>query len=892
MKAATNAAFPVDDKELRRYRSRSLQLPDQASFRSILDAREKAKKEEGERKKRVADRRQMVLDKAGLHEQLKKAKAEVLELDMEHLERTPQTKSPGFKPPAELGQLNGFAADLALKQHLRDQAIANAKSGAVKGAKGEQGAILNPATDGPVGTKNEQQTRGFTGVGAFVPIASGKNRFSFKAGTEKLLSKETQQLLRERKLDITVLALDVIMSRLRAEMEALSEELHQLTAGEVVNSVKMIGNMAVVTRTMKPSAWTLMATGGVLDSASFFPVVDSRVPATKGHVTVAGIGELLVVKQQLKGYEGADVAHIENVLKGEAKSREHRQLRQTEEMSFRETETTSAEERELESTDRYEMSRESSNTIKEDASLKAGLSVSGSYGPTVEFSASAEGAVSRSKEEAIKTAASFSKDVTERSSRKLTERVLERSQLKVTNEVEEKNSHSVDNSAGGGHIAGVYQWVEKVYEAQLYSYGLRTLCDFMVPEPGAYLLHAISSQHAASLSVDKPPPFDLMPKSILFENYQEYIRLYGATGVEPPPPEFTTKAYVHSAGGGDLFGSYTNSSIIQIDDGYAAVKCLLGCVLVGGTDELVLHGVRIVVVAALDIIVGSWTSRFLLIDGPQWQDFGIKQGEEGSLAIGLATTYITDYSVTVEIICQRTARAVEKWQVATHAKLREAYEAKLADYEERQAAAQMQAGIAIRGKNPGLNLEMMKDELKKHCLSIITGQHFDQFGAIQNADECPRIDLYENEAEGPYVRFFEQAFEWEHMTWVTYPYFWGRKEHWQTRLVMDDPDPLFNQFIKAGYCRVVVPIRQHFDGAVDHFLTFGEIWNGGSLPTIANPLFLHIADELAERMDRPGEEIPSGEPWEVRVPTTLVHLRADDKLPKWEKDGQGVWSKV
>jgi hypothetical protein len=35
----------------------------------------------------------------------------------------------------------------------------------------------------------------------------------------------------------------------------------------------------------------------------------------------------------------------------------------------------------------------------------------------------------------------------------------------------------------------------------------------------------------------------------------------------------------------------------------------------------------------------------------------------------------------------------------------------------------------------------------------------------------PQIDLFENEAEGPYVRFFEHAFEWEHMTWVTYPYF-------------------------------------------------------------------------------------------------------------------------
>ena len=139
------------------------------------------------------------------------------------------------------------------------------------------------------------------------------------------------------------------------------------------------------------------------------------------------------------------------------------------------------------------------------------------------------------------------------------------------------------------------------------------------------------------------------------------------------------------------------------------------------------------------------------------------------------------------------------------------------------------------------------------------------------------------------MRFFEQAFEWEHMMWVTYPYFWGRKSQWEERISYEDPDPLFNQFLKAGYCRVTVPVRPGFEGAVDHFMTFGEVWNGGPLPAISNPLYLPIADELAERLDRPGEEIPEGEPWLVRIPTTLVHLRSDDKLPKWRQDSDGNW---
>lgn len=75
----------------------------------------------------------------------------------------------------------------------------------------------------------------------------------------------------------------------------------------------------------------------------------------------------------------------------------------------------------------------------------------------------------------------------------------------------------------------------------------------------------------------------------------------------------------------------------------------------------------------------------------------------------------------------------------------------------------------------------------------------------------------------------------------------------------------------------------------DSFLQFGELWNGGPLPTISSELFLPIADEIAERAQKPGEELPQGKPWKLRIPTQLVKLRQDDKLPKWiKKDGEWV----
>jgi hypothetical protein len=127
------------------------------------------------------------------------------------------------------------------------------------------------------------------------------------------------------------------------------------------------------------------------------------------------------------------------------------------------------------------------------------------------------------------------------------------------------------------------------------------------------------------------------------------------------------------------------------------------------------------------------------------------------------------------------------------------------------------------------------------------------------------------------------------MVYVFYPYFWGRKSEWVDKLNYQDVDPLFQQFLKAGYCRAVVPVRPSFEGAVDHFMHFGEPWFGGPLPPVTSPLYIAIADELAQQLGRPGNEVPEGDPWEVHVPTTLVKLRADGTLPSWHQDANGHW---
>ncbi len=127
------------------------------------------------------------------------------------------------------------------------------------------------------------------------------------------------------------------------------------------------------------------------------------------------------------------------------------------------------------------------------------------------------------------------------------------------------------------------------------------------------------------------------------------------------------------------------------------------------------------------------------------------------------------------------------------------------------------------------------------------------------------------------------------MMYFFYPYYWGRKSNWLKRALMQDVDPLFAEFIKAGAARVLLSVRPGFEKAVAHYFSTGQIWNGGDLPDITSPLYVSIIDEIRERDKAPGLEVAQGDPWEVRLPTTLVILRDKPSLPKWQKNAEGEW---
>jgi hypothetical protein len=159
---------------------------------------------------------------------------------------------------------------------------------------------------------------------------------------------------------------------------------------------------------------------------------------------------------------------------------------------------------------------------------------------------------------------------------------------------------------------------------------------------------------------------------------------------------------------------------------------------------------------------------------------------------------------------------------------------------------------------------------------------FGSFDAMKQAGPAapPDFDIFDAFSEGKIIQFFEQAFEWENITYLFYPYFWGRYAEWINKLKMSDTDPLFNKFMQAGSCKVVLPVHKAYDEAVMYFLeNNGAIWNGGDTPRLNDPLYMSIAEELRNQTDDLYGAKPEGDPWEVILPTSLVYLQKDGELP-------------
>jgi hypothetical protein len=206
--------------------------------------------------------------------------------------------------------------------------------------------------------------------------------------------------------------------------------------------------------------------------------------------------------------------------------------------------------------------------------------------------------------------------------------------------------------------------------------------------------------------------------------------------------------------------------------------------------------------------------------------------------------------------------------------MRAYYELK-SQYDEALAAAATQAGITISGRNPLENRIIERAELQRGAIAMLTGQQHENLDALSINGGYPHIDFEQATQIQQQVEFFEQALEWPQMTYLYHPYFWGSRDTWTEKLTLEDPDPLFAAFLRAGSARLTIPVRRGSELEVLHYLATGNIWKGNQPPQICEPTYLSIVAELRGRGAVEGQEAPVGASFSIRVPTTLVMLQSD-----------------
>ena len=418
------------------------------------------------------------------------------------------------------------------------------------------------------------------------------------------------------------------------------------------------------------------------------------VPIARCNYAV-GVADLLLVRQTLKAYELADFAHVENVLRGELREREHRRLNVTEETTEVETERELERERNLQSTERSEMQAEATKQLKSETGVQAGLTVSGSYGPTVSFTASLNASFSTSVQESQRKATSFSREVTEKTSERVRERVREERRKRMLEQVEELNRHKIDNSVNPtGHIRGIYRWLNKIYDAQVFNYGKRMMYEFVIPEPAAYLIYTLVEHPPADTTLPpKPePPLNngtpLKPDNLTRYNYQKYVAQYHITNAPAPPSEFKVVSHFDKLDGQEDPAVFGRAAKLAIPDDYEAYGAYVSRTYVFPKGES--HTLSRVVGGNAEAIGSQWGASYLDFNEPFRNELSISYGGYGLRA----------FSLGVDVFCGLTEEGLSKWQQKAYDAIIEGYQRMRGDYEEKLAASQIAQGVQVLGQNP------------------------------------------------------------------------------------------------------------------------------------------------------------------------------------------------
>lgn len=591
-----------------------------------------------------------------------------------------------------------------------------------------------------------------------------------------------------------------------------------------------------------------------------------------------GIADYLKVEQTTHAYVEGEVAHIENIMAREYREKSTRKLRRSENTTTSSSDTEREQLTDTTTATRFEMQNEIAKMMQEASDSNTQFGINASYktgNANINTSLGLGNASHSSRDESTRQAVTQAQDITARAMDRIVTKVHEERIEKIIEEFEENNSHGFDNKKGDKHVVGVYRWVDKLMKNQIYDYGKRMMFEFMIPEPAK--LHLLGMGKSKFVKPEDPRTSDVMPVKDFSALSDEATLKYWISKYNVEIENFlqnsikVTKGFAYgrdktpdmseTAGASSAIGI---QDVVKIPEGYISTEYSIS----GGGKEYVSSLLNINI-ADKRIVEGITTTGF--------SKNGSFVGYSGDVAVSISTDRFYSFETSLSITCMLTEDARKQWQLKTFKAIIDAYEVALIEYNNAVSQEENKAS-AIKGSNPNFYRQIENTVLRKNCISYMAdrapnaihgyglsgltqGSSFTDYETKLSKD----LDKY-----SAFVKFMEQAFEWENLSYYLYPYYWGNKHNWSDLYKAENTDPVFTAFLQSGMARVVVTVRPGFEGAVQFYLATGKIWNGGEVPVIGDDLYLSIVDELKQPKGK-----KHGKAWITRLPTPLNILQAE-----------------
>lgn len=584
-----------------------------------------------------------------------------------------------------------------------------------------------------------------------------------------------------------------------------------------------------------------------------------------------GIADYKKVVSHVCCYDAGEVSHIENVMAKEIRQKTTTRFQQIQVIETTREETEHEKMNDSTSTTRFEMQKEIAKMMQQqqqvnfNSNFHTGFNVAGNASS---LDIGLGYANSISKEASNRQAVMEAKDITQRAMERIVTKMSTERTTKTTEEFTEQNKHGFDNTLGTEHVSGVYRFINAIYKNQVYNYGKRLMYEFTVPQPAK--LHLLGMDGGINQPQVIVRPTDPRTAAIMqVKNYLQVTEDNAAFwacqfNIEvpalPEPAISIGKSFSFIAPeltGGEWDEQAAEHAEIVLPEGYVSTY-----------------------VTATWLLPPSWEDRGypmrvlggdrLLLPARRRPARGFTQ----SFPVSYAVMGYHSGSINFKVDLELTAAAKRDWQKKTFKLLLDAYDNALAAYN-LLLEQQKQQTAAQKESNPLFYRQIEQTVLRKNCISYLTddtpgspgrmGQLMYNNGANFTNHQVSLTQAMDN--YGSLAKFMEQAFEWNLMSYHFYPFYWANRGEWAGIYQPECNDPLFRSFLQAGMARVIVTVRPGFEKAVIHYLATGQIWLGGQLPVIGDPLYLGIIDELAE------QEYVVDETWETVLPTSLIALQ-------------------